>query len=42
MSFYRQIPGYRISPFKGLDNLAALLGLGGIWVKDAAQHLELN
>lgn len=42
MNFHRQIPGYRISPLKGLNNLAAMLGLGGIWVKDEAQRLELN
>ncbi len=29
--FHAQIPGYRISPLKGLDRLAEMLGLGGIW-----------
>jgi diaminopropionate ammonia-lyase len=33
-SFHRQLPGYRMSPLKGLSNLADKLGLGGIWVKD--------
>jgi diaminopropionate ammonia-lyase len=41
-SFHRQIPGYRVSPLKGLTNLAAMLGLGGIWVKDESLRLELN
>jgi len=40
--FHRQILGYRVSPLKGLDNLAAMLGLGGIWVKDESQRLALN
>lgn len=40
--FHRQIPGYRVSPLKGLNNLATLLGLGGIWVKDESQRLALN
>ena len=40
--FHEQIPGYRISPLKGLDRLAAMLGLGGIWVKDESQRLALN
>ncbi len=41
-TFHRQIPGYRISPLLGLDNLASMLGLGGIWVKDESQRLALN
>ena len=40
--FHAQIPGYRISPLKGLDRLASMLGVGGIWVKDESQRLELN
>lgn len=40
--FHRQIPGYRMSPLKGLSNLAARLGLGGIWVKDESQRLDLQ
>jgi len=40
--FHRQLPGYRVSPLKGLDNLAAMLGLGGIWIKDESQRLTLN
>jgi diaminopropionate ammonia-lyase len=41
-SFHRQIPGYRMSPLKGLSNLAAKLGLGGIWVKDESARLDLQ
>lgn len=41
-SFHRQIPGYRLSPLKGLPNLAQMLGLGGIWVKDESARLALS
>lgn len=41
-SFHRQIPDYRISPLKSLNNLAAMLGLGGIWAKDESLRLALN
>ncbi|MBN1202100.1 MAG: diaminopropionate ammonia-lyase [Anaerolineae bacterium] len=41
-SFHRQIPGYRISPLKSLSNLALMLGVGGIWVKDESVRLTLN
>jgi diaminopropionate ammonia-lyase len=41
-SFHRQIPGYQISPLKSLSNLAAMLDLGGIWVKDESVRLTLN
>ncbi len=40
--FHRQIPGYQMSPLKGLSNLAAKLGLGGIWVKDESSRLDLQ
>lgn len=40
--FHRQIPGYRPSPLRNLANLAAMLGIGGIWVKDESQRLNLN
>ena len=40
--FHRQIPGFRASPLKGLGELAAMLGLGGIWVKDEAGRLGLG
>lgn len=41
-AFHRQIPGYRMTPLRSLPNLAHMLGLGGIYVKDEAQRLELN
>ena len=41
-SFHRQIPGYRISPLRNLSNLAAMIGVGGIWVKDESVRLSLN
>ena len=40
--FHRQLPGYRMSPLKGLSNLAAKLGVGGIWVKDESARLDLR
>jgi len=40
--FHKQIPGYRISPLKGLGSLATRLGLGGIWVKDESARLDLS
>jgi diaminopropionate ammonia-lyase len=40
--FHRQLPGYRMSPLKGLSNLAVRLGLGGIWVKDESARLDLQ
>lgn len=40
--FHMQIPGYRISPLKNLNNLARMFGVGGIWIKDEADRLELN
>jgi len=41
-SFHRQIPGYKMSPLKGLPTLATMLGLGGIWVKDESARLSLS
>lgn len=41
-SFHRQIPGYKLSPLKSLPNLALMLGVGGIWVKDESVRLSLN
>jgi diaminopropionate ammonia-lyase len=40
--FHRQLPGYRMSPLKGLSNLAMKLGLGGIWAKDESARLDLQ
>ncbi len=41
-SFHRQIPGYRPSPLRSLPNLASMLSVGGIWVKDESVRLNLN
>lgn len=40
--FHLQIPGFRPSSLKGLSRLAAMLGLGGLWVKDEAERLRLS
>lgn len=40
--FHRQIPGFRMSPLKGLNQLASRIGLGGIWVKDESARLDLR
>ena len=42
MKFHREIPGYRMTPLRALPNLAQMLGIGGIYIKDEAQRLELN
>ena len=41
-NFHRQIPGYKISPLKNLSQLAAMLGVGNIWVKDESVRLSLS
>lgn len=41
-NFHRQIPGYQMTPLKSLARLADFLHLGGIWVKDEAQRLDLG
>ena len=41
-AFHNRIPGYHISPLKSLPRLAAMLGLGGIWVKDESFRLSLS
>ena len=40
--FHRQIPGYRMTPLVAMPNLAHMLGLGGIYIKNEALRLELN
>ncbi|MDD4734591.1 MAG: diaminopropionate ammonia-lyase [Kiritimatiellae bacterium] len=40
--FHRQLDGYRMSPLKNLASLAAMIGVGGIWVKDESERLALN
>lgn len=41
-AFHSRIPGYHISPLKGLPRLAAMLGLRDIWVKDESSRLNLS
>ncbi|MGD9899635.1 MAG: diaminopropionate ammonia-lyase, partial [Calditrichaceae bacterium] len=41
-NFHHQIPEYRITPLKSLPHLALMQNLGGIWVKDESQRLNLN
>src|SRR4030042_830170 len=41
-AFHCQLPGYRTSPLKNLPRLAAMAGLGGIWVKDESARLSLG
>ncbi len=40
--FHRQIPGHQMSPLKSLPHLAAMFGLGNIWVKDESVRLNLS
>jgi diaminopropionate ammonia-lyase len=40
--FHRDLPGYQMSPLKGLPNLAMRLGIGGIWIKDESARLSLS
>jgi len=40
--FHSQIPGYKISPLKNLNNLARMFGVEEIWIKDEAERLALN
>ncbi len=40
--FHHQLDGFRMSPLKHLPELASMIGVGGIWVKDESQRLALN
>lgn len=40
--FHRQIPGYNMTPLVALPNLAQLLGVGGIYIKNEAERLHMN
>lgn len=40
--FHRQIPGYNMTPLVALPNLAQLLGVGGIYIKNEAERLQMN
>ena len=41
-SFHRQIPGYKMTSLKSLANLAHMIGLEGIYIKDESERLHLN
>jgi diaminopropionate ammonia-lyase len=38
---HRTMPGYAVTPLRRLDDLAAQLGVGEVWVKDESLRLEL-
>jgi diaminopropionate ammonia-lyase len=38
---HRTLPGYAVTPLRRLEDLAARLGVGEVWVKDEAWRLEL-
>jgi diaminopropionate ammonia-lyase len=38
---HRTMPGYAVTPLHRLDDLAATLGVGEVWVKDESLRLEL-
>lgn len=40
--FHRQIPGYAMTPLVALPNLAQLLGVGGIYVKNESERLNMS
>lgn len=40
--FHRQIPDYNMTPLVALPNLAQLLGVGGIYVKNEAERLRMS
>lgn len=40
--FHRNIPNYKMTPLVALPNLAQLLGVGGIYVKNEAKRLNMN
>lgn len=41
-NFHSQIPGYNVTPLRALAGLARMLNVGGIYVKDEGERLELN
>ena len=41
-AFHRSFPQYAVTPLASLDNLAAALGVGGIYVKDESPRFGLN
>ena len=40
--FHRSFPQYSVTPLARLDNMAAQLGLGGLFVKDESYRFGLN
>jgi len=40
--FHNAIPGCKMTPLRSLYNLANMLGVESIWVKDESQRLALN
>ena len=40
--FHSRIPGYHMTPLVALPNLAHLLGVGGIYVKNESKRLHMN
>lgn len=40
--FHATIPGFEISPLVSLPNLARMLGIRSLWVKDESKRLQLN
>ena len=42
LAFHRTMPGYAPTPLVGLGQLAARLGVGGIYVKDESHRFGLN
>jgi len=41
-AFHRSFPQYAVTPLAALDNLAAEMGVGGIYVKDESHRFGLN
>lgn len=41
-AFHRSFPQYSVTPLTPLPNMAALLGLNGLWVKDESYRFGLN
>lgn len=41
-NFHRGLPGYKATPLRALPELASMIGVGGIYIKDEAERLVLN
>jgi len=42
MEFHRTLPNFKITPLISLPNLAKILGIRSLWVKDESKRLGLN